>query len=135
MLHTHCGSTWQTTGLLEASYWTTEASSPAESSNSFAKSITLLSIIPPPYQPQGNGITERMHRTLKSVLFALCQGHPLRWSQLVQSCQISMNQAVHTSTGKQPYFASFFSRHPPRLVSATLLSVDGGDEDLVEAHV
>ncbi len=44
-----------------------------------------------------------------------------------------MNQAVHASTGQQPYFA-FFSRHPPRLVSATLPSVDGGDEDLVEAH-
>ncbi len=44
-----------------------------------------------------------------------------------------MNQTEHTSTGQQPYFA-FFSRHPPRLVSATLPSVDGGDEDLVEVH-
>ncbi len=45
-----------------------------------------------------------------------------------------MNQAVHTSTGQQPFFA-FFSRNPPRLVSAAALpSVEGGDEDLVEAR-
>ncbi len=44
-----------------------------------------------------------------------------------------MNQAVHTSTGQQPYF-TFFSRHPPRLVSASLPSVDGETDELAEAH-
>ena len=45
-----------------------------------------------------------------------------------------MNQAVHTSTGQQPYFA-FFSRYPPRLVSATLPSILGTEDELSEAHV
>ncbi len=86
-----------------------------------------------PYHPQGNVITERMHRTLKSVLAVLCQGHPLRWPKLLQPCQVIMNQAVHTSTGHQPYF-SFFSRYPSRLVSASLPSVEGAADELAEAH-
>ncbi len=74
-----------------------------------------------------------MHKTLKSVLAALCQGHPLRWPKLLQPCQVIMNQAVHTSTGQQLYF-SFFSRYPPLLVSASLPSVDGAADELAEAH-
>ncbi len=86
------------------------------------------------YRPQGNGITEGMHRTLKLVLAALCQGHPLRWPNLLQPCQVIMNQALYTSIGQQPYFA-FFSRHPPRMVSASLPSVDGEADELAKAHV
>ncbi len=43
---------WQTTGPLEASHWTTEASSPAESSSSSATSITSLSTIQPLNTPK-----------------------------------------------------------------------------------
>lgn len=81
-----------------------------------------------PYHPQGNAITERLHRTLKSILAALCQGHPLRWPKLLQVCQATMNAAVHTSIAQQPYFA-FFSRHAPRVVGTRLPGVDGEEED------
>ncbi len=40
-----------------------------------------------PYHPQGNSISERYHRTLKSVLATLCQGHPLWWPRLLPTCQ------------------------------------------------
>ena len=81
-----------------------------------------------PYHPQGNAITERLHRTLKSILATLCQGHPLRWPRLLQTCQATMNAAVHTSIAQQPYFA-FFSRHAPRLVGTRLPTVDGEVDD------
>ncbi len=99
----------------------------------FCTRHTITACYTTPHHPQGNGIIERMHRTLKSVLAALCQGHPLRWPNLLQPCQVIMNQAVHTSTGQQPYFA-YFSRHPPRLVSASLPSVDGEADELAKAH-
>jgi len=86
-----------------------------------------------PYHPQGNGMVERMHRTLKSVLSTLCQGHPLRWPRLLQSCQSVMNSAVHTSTGHQPFYA-FFSRHAPRLAGMRLPATDGEEDDVAAAH-
>ena len=86
-----------------------------------------------PYHPRGNSVTERMHRTLKSILASLCQGHPLRWPKLLQTCQVTMNAAVHTSTAQQPYYA-FFSRHAPRTVGSRLPDVEGGEDDLAIAH-
>ena len=44
-----------------------------------------------------------------------------------------MNQAVHTSTGVQPYFA-FFSRHVPRILGAKLPSVEGEKDEVEIAH-
>ncbi len=82
--------------------------------------ITLYYVTP--YHPLGNSITERMHRTLKSIL----------WPDLLQSCQVIMNRAVHGSTGHQPFFA-FFTRHPPRMVGAPLPSVDGSEDELQTA--
>ena len=81
------------------------------------------------YHPQGNAIAERLHRTLKSILATLCQGHPLRWPKLLQACQATMTAAVHTRIAQQPYFA-FFSRHVPILVGTMLPTVDCEVDDL-----
>ena len=86
-----------------------------------------------PYNPRGNSVTERVHRSLKSVLSTLCAGHPLKWPQYLPSCQAVLNHAVHTSTGVQPYFA-FFGRHAPRKVGAPLPGVPGEPEGLQVAH-
>ena len=87
-----------------------------------------------PYHPQGNSLTERMHRTCKGILRALCQGYPLRWPKLLQKAQTIMNQAIHSTTGQTPYFG-FYSRHPPnRNIGVLLPQVPGSDEDISLAH-
>ncbi len=79
-----------------------------------------------PYHPQGNSVTE-------SVLAVLCQGHPLRWPKLLQTCQAMMNEAIHSTTGQSPYFA-FCGRHPARAIGARLPGIDGAEDGVAEAH-
>lgn len=85
-----------------------------------------------PYHPQGNSVSERMHRTMKSVLGNLCRGQPHKWPNYLLQCQKVLNSAVHETTGEQPYFL-FFSRHAPRGVSAQLPKIDD-ETDLEIAH-
>ncbi len=63
------------------------------------------------------------------MLATQCQGHPLRWPRLLQTCQATMNAAVHTSTAQQPYFA-FFSRPAPRVVGTRLPTITGEEDDI-----
>ena len=86
-----------------------------------------------PYHPQGNSLSERMHRTCKNILRSLCRGYPLRWPQLLRDTQVIMNTTIHTTTGQTPYFA-FFLRHPPRNVGATLPQVSGVAKERDLAH-
>lgn len=85
-----------------------------------------------PYHPQGNSISERMHRTMKSVLATLCRGHPHRWPNYLWQCQTVLNAAVHETTGEQPFYLMFF-RYAPRSVSAPLPQ-DDDDADIKIAH-
>ena len=87
-----------------------------------------------PYHPQGNSLSERMHRTMKTILNVLCQGHPYKWPGYLGETQRVLNTAVHTTLGEQPHFV-FFSRRAPRQVTSTLPSLNDGDESAVEkAH-
>ena len=76
-----------------------------------------------PYHPQGNSITERVHRTLKSVLASVSKGQPTKWAEYLTTCQQILNSAVHETTGEQPHYL-MFNRHAPRIVGMTLPQVD-----------
>ena len=96
----------------EMKEWTTE------------EGIELLFVTP--YHPQANGMCERVHRTLKTVLAQLCQGYPARWPRYLLQCQFLLNSAVHTATTVTP-FEAMFGRPPLRKVGVPLPSVPSDD--------
>ncbi len=72
-----------------------------------------------PYHPQGNSISERMHRTMKAVLTTLFKGQPALWPRYIKKCQKVLNSAVHEATGELPHFLKF-NRRLPRLIGVEL---------------
>ncbi len=80
------------------------------------------------YHPQGNSVCERVCRTMKAVLATLCKGHPARWPRYIKRCQRVINNAVHESTGEQPYFL-MFRRRQPRMIEVELPQLEQ-DADL-----
>ena len=76
-----------------------------------------------PYHPQGNSVSERIHKTLKSILAKANQQHPNRWPDYLQDCTRIINESVHTSLGTSPFFAHF-GFHPLRIVGNMALPSD-----------
>lgn len=60
----------------------------------FCRRHTITTCYTTPHHPQGKGITERMHRTLKSVLAALCQG-PSMMAQTKSDSKFFSLQSFH----------------------------------------
>ena len=89
----------------------------------FCQASGINRVYSTPYHPQGNSITERLHRTLKSVLASLSKGQPTKWPDYLTQCQQILNAAVHETIGEQPYYL-MFNRHAPRFVRMTLPQVD-----------
>ncbi len=122
-----------TTELPVVSCLTTEENSTAGNSNNPANdtrspsTTTRLTTHKEMWSPRG--CTE--HWSLPSL--PCVRGYPLRWPNMLQSCQVIMNQAVHTSTGQQPFFI-FFGCHPSRLVGTQLPSTEKGGGHVNSAH-
>ncbi|MEL6803794.1 MAG: DDE-type integrase/transposase/recombinase, partial [Bacteroidota bacterium] len=89
-----------------------------------------------PYHPEGNSVTERVHKTLKSIIGTLCLEVPYNWPRMIGVIQQVLNGAVHDTTGEQPHFV-FFGRRAPRQIPGTLPSIvsDNRDEALEKAHL
>ena len=105
----------------------------AESFKTLCDKYQIKSVNVTPYHAAANGVTERMHKSMKAVLLTLCLEYPTRWPLLLSKCQRMMNTVIHASTGCTPYFA-FFRRHPPRGEGVRLPEIPGTEEDLAEAH-
>ena len=55
-----------------------------------------------PYRPQSNGGIERMHRTLKQVLRAICQENPTDWDKALPPAIFALRTCTHTTTNFAP---------------------------------
>ena len=56
-------------------------------------------------RPQGNGIIERTHRVIRSMLKTLIEERQRwRWYCYVPLVQLAMNTAIHRTTGEQPLY-------------------------------
>ena len=88
-----------------------------------------------PFHPQGNSVSERMHRTFKTTLAVMSERNPLAWPKYLDDAAHALNTMVHGTTGAQPYFA-FFSRHARRYAGVTLPTIESASEDggVLEAH-
>ena len=87
-----------------------------------------------PFHPQGNSVTETMHRTFKSTIAIMSERNPLAWPNYLDSAAYALNTMVHATTGAQPYFA-FFSRHAKRNAGVPLPTIEDDEgEGISEAH-
>ncbi|GFO32953.1 gypsy retrotransposon integrase-like protein 1 [Plakobranchus ocellatus] len=77
-----------------------------------------------PYHPQTNGIVERFHSTLKSIIIKPSHESPSEWSRFVPAALFAYRGQVHSSTGFSPFYLLFgrAPRGPMQILSDVFLN-------------
>ncbi|GFN88263.1 reverse transcriptase [Plakobranchus ocellatus] len=77
-----------------------------------------------PYHPQTNGIVERFHSTLKSMIRKLSHESPSEWSRFVPAALFAYRGQVHSSTGFSHFYLLFgrAPRGPMQILSDVFLN-------------
>ena len=56
------------------------------------------------FHPQANGVIERSNRVVKDALASLVASRPSRWPDYLPQVRLTINSAIHRSTGEQPMY-------------------------------
>ncbi|GFN79145.1 gypsy retrotransposon integrase 1 [Plakobranchus ocellatus] len=96
-------------------------------SNLLAEFNSLCNIkhfVSTPYHLQTNGIVERFHSTLKSMIRKLSHESPSEWCRFVPAALFAYRGQVHSSTGFSPFFLLFgrAPRGPRQILSDVFLN-------------
>ena len=85
-----------------------------------------------PYHPQGNGLCERMNRTILGMLGTLTDDHKADWKSHLAPLVHAYNCTRNDATGYSPYYL-MYGRHP-RLPVDVYLGLDPRDEGKGDAR-
>ena len=75
------------------------------------KKLGISHLYSPAYHPESNGIIERQHGTLMSMLKKLCDGKQEQWKINLLSALFAMRTSKNRTTGLSP-FVLIFGRDP-----------------------
>ncbi|MCG8049195.1 MAG: DDE-type integrase/transposase/recombinase [Candidatus Thiodiazotropha taylori] len=73
----------------------------------FCELVELSKTRTTPFAPWSNGETERMNRTLISMLKKMVSDNPRKWDSLLQKALMHYRSSIHSSTGFTPYRLMF----------------------------